>query len=301
MTTDSIAAIVLTKNEAIHLRRCLRSLQGIVDQTFVVDSFSTDGTLDIARSEGAQVVQNPWTNYATQFNFALDTLPIATDWVMRIDADEFVEGDLEGLKRRLAALPSEVTGLMLRRKMHFLGRWIRHGGMHPLWHLRMWRSGRARCEARWMDEHMILLSGTTASEPVEIVDDNKNSLTWWTEKHNSYASREAVDLLNLKYHFLASGDHMKGISGVQATGKRWIKEVVYRRLPPFFRAGLYFLYRFVVRLGFLDGRQGWTYHFLQGFWYRALVDFKVQEVENEYAKTQRPLPVIIKEKFGLVV
>src|SRR5687767_4012175 len=141
MTAVSIAAIVLTKNEAIHLRRCLRSLHGIADHTFVVDSFSTDGTLDIASSEGATVVQNPWTNYASQFNFALDRLPIATDWIMRIDADEFLEGDLEGLKSRLAVLPSDVTGLLLRRKMNFLGRWIRHGGMHPLWHLRMWRSG----------------------------------------------------------------------------------------------------------------------------------------------------------------
>jgi hypothetical protein len=167
----------------------------------------------------------------------------------------------------------------------FQGRLIRFGGFFHIRILRLFRYGRGRCEDRWMDEH-IKVTGRTTNFRGVLIDENLNSLTWWCDKHNRYASREAVEMLNLKYGFLPS-DSVAGLAnGSQASFKRLVKERVYARLPAGFRALTYFFYRYVIRLGFLDGRTGTTFHVLQGFWYRYLVDAKVAEVER-YMRKQR--------------
>lgn len=276
----TLTAIILTYNEEKHLPRCLDSVQQVADQVLVIDCYSSDGTVEIAGARGAKVVQHEWTNHATQFNWALDQLPDGTDWVMRIDADEYLTPELVAeIRDRLPSISDDVDGVYVNRRMTFGGRLIRHGGVFPIQVLRLFRYGRGRCENRWMDEHVIV-PGKTVNFSGELIDDNLNSLTWWTEKHNRYASREAVDLLNLEYGFMEmeSVGNQKGRS--QAGTKRWIKEHLYRRLPLGFRAFAYFFYRYFVRLGFLDGQAGTAFHFLQGFWYRYLVDAKVAEVKR---------------------
>jgi glycosyltransferase involved in cell wall biosynthesis len=275
-----LTAVILTLNEEKHLARCLASVQGVADSVLVVDCCSTDNTLAIARQHGARVVQHTWVNYATQFNWGLEQLEPGTDWVLRIDADEYLTPELAAeIRRELPGIGKEVAGVYCGRRMTFQGRLIRHGGVFPIRVLRLFRHGRGRCENRWMDEH-IKVDGPTADFQGEIIDDNLNTLTWWTDKHNSYASREAVDLLNLEYGFMATDSVASLSSGSQAGLKRWVKEQVYARLPGGFRSFVYFFYRYVLRLGFLDGRAGWAFHFLQGFWYRALVDAKVAEVKR---------------------
>ncbi|HWH40629.1 MAG TPA: glycosyltransferase family 2 protein, partial [Usitatibacter sp.] len=213
-----IAAIVLTKNEERHIVRCLQSLAGFADEVFVVDSGSSDRTIDLAKSHGATVLANPWRNYATQFNWGLDNAPITADWVMRIDADEFLApGSGEELRRTVAAAPSNVTGIVIRRQIHFLGRWIRHGAIYPIYHLRLWRRAYGRCEERWMDEHIELSQGETRVVAADIIDANLNSVTWWTEKHNSYASREAVDILRQRYESAGSREGARKLSVQQAS------------------------------------------------------------------------------------
>jgi glycosyltransferase involved in cell wall biosynthesis len=278
-----LVAIVLTLNEARHLPRCLASLDGVADQVLVVDCFSTDETLAIAQAHGARVVQRAWVNHATQFNWALTQLERDTDWVLRLDADEYLTPELVAeIRARLPGLGPEIDGVYCGRRMTFQGRLIRFGGVFPIRVLRLVRHGRGQCENRWMDEH-IKVSGPTADLRGEIIDDNLNSLTWWTEKHNRYASREAVDLLNLEYGFMPRDSVARLRGGSQAGVKRWVKEVVYARLPGGFRAFAYFFYRYVLRLGFLDGQAGTAFHFLQGFWYRYLVDAKVAEVKRYMA------------------
>ena len=275
-----LAAIILTLNDSQHLQRCLTSLEGVVDQVLVADCFSSDDTLRIAKENRARVVQHEWINYATQFNWALTQLDVDTDWVLRIDADEYLTPELATeIRDRLSGLGEEVDGAVCGRRMTFQGRLIRFGGVFPIRVLRLFRYGRGECENRWMDEH-IKVTGTTVDFQGELFDDNLNSLTWWTDKHNRYASREAVDLLNLKYDFMPVDSVANLSGGSQAGVKRWIKESVYARLPGGFRAFAYFFYRYVIRLGFLDGRAGTAFHFLQGFWYRYLVDAKVAEVER---------------------
>ena len=273
-----VVAIVLTFNEEQHLRRCIESIKAVVDEVVVMDCFSTDATLDIAKELGARVIQRAWINYANQFNFALTQLEQDVDWVLRIDADEYLTPALAAeIQENLASLPANVEGVYLPRRMTFLGRLIRHGGVFPVHVLRLFRNGAGECENRWMDEH-IKVAGSTVNFNNELIDDNLNSLTWWVDKHNKYASREVVDMLNLEYGFMPHDTVASLSDGSQASLKRWIKENVYSRLPGGFRAFAYFCYRYFLRLGFLDGKEGTAFHVLQGFWYRYLVDAKLAEV-----------------------
>ncbi|HMN13903.1 MAG TPA: glycosyltransferase family 2 protein [Bellilinea sp.] len=275
----------LAFNEELHLARCIDSVKDIADEIVVADCFSTDATLEIARARGARIIRNEWVSHATQFNWALEQLGADTDWVLRIDADEYLTPQLrDEIRARLPGLPKEVEGVHLDRRMTFQGRLIRQGGVFPVKVLRLFRHGRGRCENRWMDDH-IKVAGTTVDFAGELIDDNLNTLTWWTNKHNQYASREAVDLLNLEYRFMPHDSVASLRDGGQAGAKRWLKEAVYARLPPGLRAFAYFFYRYVLRLGFLDGQAGTAFHFLQGFWYRYLVDAKVAEVKRRMAET----------------
>jgi glycosyltransferase involved in cell wall biosynthesis len=281
----TLTTIILTYNEERHISRAIKSVQAISEHVIVVDSGSTDATRRIALDLGARVLEHTWINYATQFNWALEQLPPDTDWVLRLDADEIVTPDLvKQLRAALATAGTSVAGIYVSRRISFLGRSIRHGGVFPIRVLRLFRYGQGRCENRWMDEHLHV-DGPTLEVSGEIVDDNLNSLTWWTEKHNSYASREVVDLLNLEHGFLPFESVADLRSGKQAGVKRWLKEKIYARLPGGFRAFAYFVYRYILRLGFLDGQEGRAFHFLQGFWYRYLVDAKLAEVKSYMRKT----------------
>lgn len=294
-----ISVIILTFNEEKNIRKAIESVRGWAQEVFLVDSFSTDRTIDIAREFGAKVVQNPWKNYASQFNWALENLPVSTEWVMRLDADEKLLPELrEELDRTLSGLASEVSGLYVKRRVYFMGRWIKRGGYYPTWLLRIWRRGQGRCEERWMDEHIKLEKGKALFLQNDIVDDNRNNLHWWINKHNSYATREAIDILNMKYHFLQYDEIPASVTGTQDQRKRWLKNV-YTRLPLFLRPLLYFLYRYVIKCGFLDGKEGLIWHFLQGFWYRFLVDAKIYEVEKKMARGKSDIETVIETEYGI--
>ncbi|HEY2470448.1 MAG TPA: glycosyltransferase family 2 protein [Terracidiphilus sp.] len=278
----NIAVVILTFNESIHLPRALDHVRVFAREIFVIDSYSTDNTVALAKEGGAQVLEHPFQNYARQFEWALENAAITSDWVMRLDADEIIEADLaEEIISKLPALPSEVTGINLNRKTIFQGRFIRHGGRYPLTLLRIWRRGKARIEDRWMDEHMYLTEGRTLTFKGGFADHNLYDLTFFTAKHNNYASREALDALNQRLHLfepqvaLASASTAK-----QARIKRFLKESLYNQLPFEISASLFFLYRYIFQLGFLDGREGLIYHVLQGFWYRFLVGAKLRELEQ---------------------
>jgi glycosyltransferase involved in cell wall biosynthesis len=294
-----LVAIILTFNEEQHLERCISSLMGVATEVVVADCFSTDATLDIARAHGARVIQREWVNHAKQFNWALTQIDTDTNWVLRIDADEVLTpGLVAEIQTRLPGIGPGIDGVYWGRRMTFQGCLIRYGGVFPVRVLRLFRYGRGQCENRWMDEH-IKVSGPTVDFSGEMIDDNLNSLTWWTDKHNKYASREAVDLLNLTYGFMPH-DSVASLRGGKQTGvKRWLKEVVYASLPGGFRAFAYFFYRYVIRLGFLDGQAGTAFHFLQGFWYRYLADAKVAEVKRFMRENDTDVKEAINRVLGI--
>lgn len=299
---NDISAIILTYNEDKHIERCIRSLLPIVKQVFIVDSYSSDNTVAVAEKLGAKVFQNPFVNQAAQFQWGIDHCPIETEWVMRMDADEYLEQPLiDEIIRRFPHLSDDVSGIALKRKHHFLGRWIKHGDRYPLVLLRIWRTGQAHIEQRWMDEHIVLDSGKSVVFEGDFVDDNLNTVEWFIEKHNRYASREMLDILNKKHHLFVSDETINESEGGQAKLKRFVKEQLYNRLPIFVRPTLYFLYRYFLRLGFLDGKEGFAYHFMQGFWYRCLVDLKVLEAERILAgaETKEEKLVLLEQLTGL--
>lgn len=254
-----VAVIILTRNEEVNLLACLASIRDWASEIFVVDSFSADKTEQIAKSAGAHFVQHQFENQAQQFNWALANLEINSPWVLRLDADERMTKELwEEISLVLPRVKPIVSGFLMKRRVYFLGRWIRYGGYYPAWFLRLFRRGLAKSEEREMDEHLVLLDGRTQKLKNDFIDENKKDLTWWTQKHNEYASREVQAVVRRPF------------SGNQRLS-------FYYRWPILWRALFYFVYRYFFRLGFLDGREGLIFHFLQGGWYRFLVDAKIEE------------------------
>ena len=276
-----ITLIILSYNEEIHLERCLSRIASKVARVVVIDSFSTDATVEIAHRFGAEVIQHPFKNHADQFRFGLEAAAPTTPWVMRIDCDEYFEdGALDDLAPFLNALPSGVTGVNLRRKFIFREQWIKHGRLYPVILLRLWRNGAAQMEQRWMDEHMALTHGRAMLfEGGDLVDHNLAGLTAWTAKHNRYATLAMVDALAREYGLFEEDRRLEALPSA-ARRNRFLKNSVYGRAPLYLRALLLFVYRYIFRLGFLDGRLGFAFHAMHGFWVFLLIDAKIDEARD---------------------
>lgn len=277
-----LSAVILTFNEELHLERALTSISGFTKEIFVIDSFSTDRTTEIARAHGAIVLQNKFVNQAKQFQWALDNAPLSGEWIIRLDADEIIEPDLATeIVQKIPKLAPDVVGINLKRKHIFMDRWVKHGGRYPLVMLRIWRKGHGRIENRWMDEHIVIWGGRTVTFEGGFADHNLNDLTFFTDKHNKYATREAIEILNQRLNFYPRDHSVTTEStSLQTSAKFFIKEHIYNHIPFTISALMYFVWRYIFQLGFLDGRSGLVYHFLQGYWYRFLVGAKVMELER---------------------
>lgn len=296
-----IATIILTYNEEMHIKRCIESAKKVSDEIFVVDCFSTDSTIEIARESDVVIMKNRWVNHATQFNWALDQISRNITWVLRLDADEVLTPELVSeINFCLPRANADVVGVFCRRSLCFQDRMIRHGGVSAAPVLRLFRLGHGYCENRWMDEH-IKVNGAKMAFNGEIIDHNLNTLTWWIEKHNRYSNLEALELLNLEFKFMHGDSIACMLSRDKTRVKRWLKEKIYYVLPGGLRALIYFLYRYFIRLGFLDGRSGIVFHFMQGFWYRYLVDLKVAEVKKFMAESNSDAVLSIKQVLDINV
>ncbi len=278
----SITAIILTFNEEIHIARCLSRIMPLVERVVVVDSFSTDRTVEIAKQLGAEVLQRKFKHQADQFQWALDNCDTSSDWVLRLDADEYLEeGALDELRMRLATLPADVTGLDFKLKVIFREDWIRFGGYYSTILTRMWRAGMGYYEQRWMDEKVLLKSGRSDRvRKGDLIDHNLKDIGWWTAKHNRYSTRQMIDFINREHGLFPANDRVERQSHRQARWKRFLRNGVFARSPLYLRSIMYFFYRYVLRLGFLDGRRGLVFHTLYGFWYFLLIDAKIDEARS---------------------
>jgi len=281
----SLTVVILTYDEEIHIARAIGSVSGFARKIYVVDSFSNDKTVDIARSLGAEVVQHAFVNQAKQLQWALDTLPIETDWILRLDADEIVCPDLAvALQEQLPRLGLDVAGVYLKLMQIFMGRGMRYGGRYPLRLLRLWRRGQGQVENRWMDEHMVVSGGRTVTISGGFIDHNLKGLAFFTEKHNRYSTREAVQVMIQRLSLYPRDDRIKENNRLhQVSVKRLIKENIYYKLPIHMAPFFLFIYRYFILCGFMDGSEGLSYHFLQGFWYRYLVGVKCLELQRAVA------------------
>ena len=256
-----LSVIILTYNEELHIQRCIENVLPMAKDIFIIDSFSTDRTLEIARKyPHVHILQNKWgNNYAKQFNWGLEHAPIHTQWVLRLDADEYLLPELiEELQEKLPSLPDDVSGIIFKRR-----------------HIRAVEFNHDFC------------------------DHNLNDLSWFCHKHVNYAIREAVDLLDIELDLTgaAETDEKKQISG-QAKAKRMMKHR-YAKQPLFWRAFAYFCYRYFFKLGFTEGKEGFLWHFLQGWWYRTLVDAKVFEIKKACGNDKEKIRRHLKDNYGI--
>jgi glycosyltransferase involved in cell wall biosynthesis len=256
-----VSVIVPVRNEARNLPRCLESL-AMAGEVYVIDSESTDDTVAIAQSHGAKVVQFHYVGgWPKKRQWAMDTLPLAYDWILLLDADEVLTPELVEEIRRALQNPN-VDGYSVRLQMYFLGRVLRHCDA-SFWKLSLLRKGRGRFECRLKEqdtsmadieihEHVVV-DGPAAELRNALVHHNVDSLSRYILKHNEYSNWEARVLLR------PDGDPEEvsaDLFGSQAQRRRWLKRNLYR-LPG--SPVLLFLYRYVLRLGFLDGVPGLVY------------------------------------------
>lgn len=256
-----LTVIILQKNEALHIRRCLKKLKPLeLQQVLVVDCFSIDGSDKVAQEMGATVVYHEWPgNQALQFNWALDNLKIETKWVLRVDADEYLSDELICEIRDFVADPPEDVSLV---ELPLARTWMQQRvrfGMPTVYVARMFRYGLCRYGEREMDEKLVPCEGRAIRFEHPFIDDNLNEFAWWKAKHLNYAEREA----------------RQAISGAHGN------KALYYRLPPFLRAIAYWGARYFLFGGFLDGRVGWSWNWWQGLWYRWQVDKMIVTLKRE--------------------
>ena len=268
-----ISVIILTRDEKLHIGRCLERLRDLNPrQIFVVDCFSTDETKSIVESITSALqlqletptinfVQHEWPGLqSVQFNWALDNLKIDAKWILRLDADEYLTAEsIEWLKANLDGIDEKVGALEFTLERKFMGGVIRHG-TNGIQMVRLFRRGRGRYAETLMDER-IVFEGEKLSVPVVFYDDNLNTLDWWKEKHRGYAKREA----------------QQAIAGTSQDPRK----AKYYKLPRYFRAVAYFCIRYFLKLGFLDGLPGFRWHFWLGLWYRWIVDREIGRMNHE--------------------
>jgi glycosyltransferase involved in cell wall biosynthesis len=277
----SLTVIILTYNEELHLERCINSVSALAERIIVVDSYSTDSTWDIAQRLGVEIRQRAFKHQAEQFQWALDTCDVLSDWVLRLDADEYLETALiEEIRTRLPELPDDVTGVSLKRKLIFRDKWIRFGGYYPTILLRLWRTGKAELQQVWMDEHAVLKAGKCILFKHDFCDHNLRDIGWWTEKHNRYSTRKMADFIAFEYKTARAPAREREGPNRAETWTRSLKYLLFRSAPLYLRSVLYFLFRYVICLGFLDGKQGFLWHVLQGLWYSLLIDIEIEDARG---------------------
>jgi glycosyltransferase involved in cell wall biosynthesis len=268
--SDNLAVIILTFNSAAVIERTLQAALQVSQKVICVDSFSTDDTMNLLRRYGCEVHQRPFKHYSDQRNFAIQNFGSLYEWQLHLDADEVL--DAEAIAAILAAVaePQHFAGFLLRRRTYFLGRALQFGGASS-WHLRLFRVG--ACEDRLYDQHFIC-TGATHRLPGWMHDLNAGTLSEWTARHNRWSDLEASELARPA---AATAGTLQPRLGRDPRQRRRAYKGVYYSAPRFLRAWLYFLFRYAIQLGFLDGRAGFLYAFFQALWFRMLVDAKLFE------------------------
>ena len=290
-----ISALILTKNEEIHIERCIKSIRNLVSDIYVIDSGSTDKTRYICEKYNAKFFVNQFYNYAHQFNWGLEIMREKNcNWVLSIDADEFftpnlINEILENLNNDI----DKVSGFAFIRKIIFQGKILNFGGISSR-QLRLFKANEGYCENNFMDEH-IKVKGIIRNLNQPFYDYCLKDLTWWTNKHNYYSNREIIDMLGLLNRDINSNEKLQ----IEAKIKRLININIYNKLPLLFRSIIYFSVRYFLFLGFLDGLRGLIYYFLQGFWYRFLIDAKILELKNYSKKNNLSIRSSFKQVLGI--
>ncbi|MGP1346951.1 MAG: glycosyltransferase family 2 protein [Phycisphaerales bacterium] len=294
----NITVLMITKNEEKNLPHSIGSVIGWASRVCVIDSGSSDRTVEIARSLGAEVVHQDWLGYAKQKNWALDNLNIQTDWCLFLDADEAVMDDLKAELLGIAAKPVgtvEHSGFYINRYFIFLGKRIRHCGYYPSWNLRFFKRGRARYEEREVHEHMVV-DGTTDYLTGHLEHDDRRGLEVYMDKHNKYSTLEAREIHRIRQQATSHQIDAKLIGAGPLSRRRWIKHHLYPKMPAKWLAR--FVFAYILQRGFLDGVTGFRFClFLTA--YELLIHLKLKEIELEERRAaESPTPASTRAAGG---
>lgn len=278
---NEITVVILTYNEEVNIAQSVSNVMGWAQDVFVLDSHSSDKTIEIAEKLGAKTFYRKFDNYAKQRNYAIKELPINTEWMLFLDADEYLTEELKYEISEVLGSSTTKNGFYMKRRFYFMGKWMRYGGYYPTKLLRLFKKEKGHVE-RDINEQVIV-EGEVGELQYDFVDENHKSIFDWIEKHNRYSSYEAQELLNYDIRS-AKGevDEYADLFGTSPQRKRWVREYIWNPLlPPLVRPFFYYFYRYFFRLGFLDGRAGFIYYFLLCLWFYFIIDVKYLELKRK--------------------
>ena len=263
------SVLVLCFNSERTIGGTLASAARVSDDVHCVDSGSTDRTWEIVRAAGAQVVHHPFVNAHLSRNWAIETLPLKGEWELHLDADEQLSDELADRIAALMRAPEPgIDGYFIPRLTRFRGQDIRHGAMYPVWHMRLFRRGRGRPEARRYDQHYAV-TGATARIPAPMIDDVRMPYAEFLRRHRRWAAAEAEEVLSPSPGAIAANPDGTPVE------RQIHRRITYYRAPVFLRAFALFFYRYVLKLGFLDGVHGAAYYVMQTLLDRLIVDAEI--------------------------
>ena len=288
MSTIPVSAVILTKDEELNLPVCLASLRELVDEIFVVDSGSSDRTVEIARAAGAHVVDHTFAGHSAQWQWALKKLPLKHDWVLGLDADQRLTPELmEELSQLFtdASRLNTFSAFYIARRNIFRGKWIKWGGYYPKHFIKLFRRSMLEHETADLLDHHFHVTGNVGKLRHDIIEENRkeDEIDFWIQKHLKYAELLAIEDTRRR-NGRAPTRVRPAFFGNPDERAEWQKKT-WALLPRFVRPPAYFLWRYLFLLGFLDGKQGFAFHFLHAFWYRLITDLKIDELERRDART----------------
>lgn len=276
---DDLTIIFITFQEEMNIQECVWNAQEITDNIFFVDSFSTDQTQSLLMEMGITFVEHEFISYHDKRNWAQRNNPFKTEWVLHLDADERLTPELVAwLNNKFPIMKEKFDGFMFSRKTLFLNKWIRFGDQYPNFHLRLFKAEMGYVEDKAYDNHWVLPGGNIMTvRSADIINKVASNLDEFVISHNKWATKQALEII-LNYE--SSGEVNPQLFGNPIERKRWFKIYIFQKSPLFLRGFAYFFYRYIIKLGFLDGKEGLIFFVLQTFWFRFLVDAKVYEARK---------------------
>jgi glycosyltransferase involved in cell wall biosynthesis len=273
---DNITVVILTYNEENNINRVLDSVINTTNNILVVDSYSTDETVNILKNRGIAYLQHTFDNYSEQRNWAQNNNPFSTEWVLHLDADEPISLNLsQWILNNFSTESCDIDGFMFSRRTIFMNRWIQHGGQYPNFHLRLYKVTKGKCENKAYDQHFVVNGIIKKINDADIINTVSPNLDDFIVSHNRWATKEALEVFGSS----SMGDVKPTLFGNSIERRRWLKQNIFEKSPLLFRSFIYFFYRYFIRFGFLDGRPGLIFFVLQTFWFRFLIDAKVYELK----------------------
>ena len=299
INTEDISAIILTYNEEKHIKRCILSIRKFVKKIIIIDSYSNDKTIQIAKKYKAKIYKHKFVNQSKQINWGIKNIKFTTKWLLRIDADEYLTKPLKDkVIIKLRSNDSNYSGISFNRKIKFINKEINFGITSPHKTLRIWKKNKGRCLDHWMDEQ-IIVNGDVIHINETLIDHNLNSFNWWKKKHINYAKREAINFFLMSNVFNIKNENKKNLKKINSQYKsKYNKTKIYYKIPIFIRPIFLFMYSYVLKLGFLNSWQGLIFNLYQVLWFRFLVDMNIYKIKKKLKSEKLQFKKVINNMYG---